>query len=613
MSNVRSGFHTFAAEEVVNNILYRRASMYYFLGKIEPWEDNIVPEIPAGEYGDVEARNNLLYMRRTAPSEASLVTKNNVWESGTVYDQWDNTIDMAEKPFYVLTGASEDDDFNVYKCLNNKNGVPSTVKPTGVSLFPFTTADGYIWKYMYNVPSFKRIKFLSPEFLPVQKALTDGFYNKGAIEQVSITNGGSGYSDDQLSSIVITGGGGSGASIIPIISQVTGSIVGTRIVSGGSGFTSAPTLTVIPTDAGSGIYGNPQAVLKAIVFEGSIVKVTIEDPGQNYPVGSDTVIVVTGDGTDASFSPVVIGGTITDVIVDNPGQNYSFIGLQVVSISGDGSGAQLTGVITASDFLSDQPLVEQNAVPGAIYAIKITNPGDNYTSNTTVTILGDGTGATAVPVRNPDNSLARIDVTNYGSGYTWAEVVIYDPNRDVPNSYTNAEAYAILPPDGGHGADAVKELFGGTVCIHTQIKDDLELMLLEQDYRQYGIIANPTILLNNKRATDNTYFVTFEVEFNNVSGVSVDDMIICNNKRYRVVYLDGTIATLQQLSYLYTSINIDDIFYKEATPTIQYTVLGVNEVPVINKYSGDLLYVSNLQPFIPSEEQLIILKTYITL
>lgn len=604
MPHIRNGFHSFITKELVDNVLFQRSNFYYFLGKINPWVGNVVPVDNLNtEQVDMEVRDNIFYIRKVKPTETTIVAKSFSWKSGEIYDHWDHTIEMKGKPFYCITS-----DYNVYKCLNNNNGVVSTVKPTGNSLFPFTTADGYIWKYMYNVPSFKRNKFLSVDVVPVQKSLTDGFYNRGAVEEIVVANGGAGYVDAQQTTISV-GGPGTGAVLIPIVSKQTGAILDVRIQNAGTGYATAPVLTLNSTPQGSGIYGNVSAVLEAVVHSGSIVNVVIKDPGIGYAADTSTTISVVGDGTGAIFSPVVSGGVITDVIVENPGQDYTFLNL---TINGAGTGAILNPVLSVSDFLSDQAAVEQAAERGAIYAIKVTTNGNNYDNNTIVTVTGDGTGCTAVPVI-AGGGVQKITITSPGTGYTYANVVIYNPNREFPNEYINAVAYAILPPEGGHGYDAVKELYGDTIAIYTQLKDDASLTAIAQDYRQYGILANPLSLSDNKRVSNDSYLIMHDVNFNNTTNITLDTILISNNVKYRVVKKAGVNVKLQQLSLIYKPIAVSDVFYYEASPGVQYIVSSIISIPVVNKYSGDLLYAQNLEPFLPSSEQLISFRTYITL
>lgn len=603
MSQIRSEFHSNIALDFIDNIYYERSNFYYYLGKINPWtSDSDVPSTPDKTVAnDVEIRDNMVYIRRISPNEVTLVTKNFTWELGTVYDQWDHTLVMENRPFYCVNS-----DYNVYKCLNNNNGAISTIEPTGTSLLTFETADGYVWKYMYNIPSFKRRKFLSSQFLPVQKALSDGFYSRGAVEQVSIIDGGTGYTSSPQVAIDITGDG-TGAVIIPVISNVTGSIIDIRIENPGENYTYAD-LEVVAV-SGTGLYGNPAAVVKAVVYDGEIVNVTLEDPGTGYPADVSTSIIVQGDGTDASFTPVVSSGTIVGVVVDNPGTGYSYMDLIV---QGTGTGAELQAILGASDFLSDQALVEQSAIDGAIYTIIVTNPGNNYTLNSNVSIVGDGTGCTAELILTPEGTIDKINVLTTGSGYTYADVIITDPNRLLPNDYIDAVAYAICPPIGGHGFNAPKELYANSMCIFTQLKDDDELILLNQDYRQYGILVNPSDLATFKRAKEDIYFITFKITLNNILNINIDDLLICDSVYYRVVGISGMQVELQQLRRIYKDVEVGDIFYKPETPAVQYTVSTVDESPVVDKYSGNLIYITNAEPFIPTEEQLVSIRTYIT-
>lgn len=604
MSTIRPEFHSNLVSLAIDDLLFQRSNFFYFLGKLHPWPNEPIsnpnPENTVAD--DVIIRDNMLYLRRVGSNEVSIVTKRHTWESGAVYTQWDHTQLMQNEPFYVVTSA-----FAVYKCLSNNNGAPSTVEPSGTSVNPFETADGYLWKYMYSVPAFKRRKFLSGDYLPVQKALTDGFYSRGAVEQVVVDDQGSGY--DDITQVVLTVvGDGNGAVLVPVISATTGEFLDVIIEDGGSGYTSA-TISITSL-TGSGIYGNPSAVLKPIVYNGEVIKVTIEDPGQNYPADLSTTILVQGDGEGAQFTPVVVNGQVVDVIVENPGLNYSNITLTVV---GAGEGAQVTGVISVSDFLSDQSVVEQSAVPGAIYAVKVTAAGDNYTENSTVTIEGDGTGATASLILNEEGGVEKVVMDTYGSGYTYANVVITDPNRLLPNDYNNASAYAILPPIDGHGHDAVKELYGDTMAIYSLIQDDDELNLIGQDYRQYGVLVNPTNLFDNKKITTQINFITFTVTVDNVTNIDPDDILVADSVQYRVVDVSDLQVRLQQLSSIYKPISVGDLLVNTNSPSNQYAVVTVDSVPQVNKYSGNLLYSSNSTPFQPADERLISVRTFIKL
>lgn len=676
-NSIRNDFHTDLAATVAKEIFYKRSNYYYFLGKIDPWgfpDNRPTSNQIDSDYENTLVRSNAIYMKKIVPNEISLVTTRYDWEAGSVFDMWDNTKNMKNSKFYCLTV-----DNNVYKCLDNNGGVVSTVKPESKSFTAFRSSDGYVWKYMYTIPSFKRSMFLSLNYLPVQKSLTDSFYNKGSVDAVVINSGGSGYLELQGTTIVVSGAttgsgatgsiavdsvgkitgvtitnGGTaytagvnvkfisstgssakgtativggvvtgvtiltsgfgyasgdvvsftvgGANIIPSVSKVTGTIEKLNIISAGAGYTSPPTLTVV-CDTGTGKYGNATALVHAIIYNGSIVNTYMVDPGKDYRSVAETIISVIGDGTGADFTPVLENGKIVDIVIESYGSGYTYLNLVV---TGSGTGADLSAIIAASDFISEQSIIEQTAIPGAIYSIPVIDGGENYTTNTQISIVGDGTGCTATPVIE-NGSLKNIFVETFGSGYTYAYINIVDNSRNTNNNPNNASAYAIFPPINGHGYDAVSELYGSTLSINSSLRRDIELNTITQDYRQFGIIKNPKDIITGKSLTVSSSMLTFSVVFSNTTNLTVDEVLVKNGTKYRVVYISGNVVYLQQLGIKYTE-PIGSM-YAEKENTRTYNAISISKYPTANKYSGDLLYVSAEQPFLFTAEQGIIIKT----
>lgn len=688
MPTIRSEFHNSLASQYLDNIQYERINLFYFLGKINQWDDesSAPPEPLTSCYEDTTIRDNILYIRKVTTNDVSLVIPNIKWQSGTVYDRWDHTIDMSDKQFYVVTT-----DFNIYKCLDNNLGVASTSMPSSTSLYPFTTSDGYIWKYMYNIPLIKRRKFFSFDYIPVQKALSDSFYSKGTIEDVVIKNGGSSYTSTPLTTIVvpppsgsgttaeisltinsngsvngisIVGGGsgylyppkvtipdpisgitakisltinggivnggtidiaGSGYTIAPVpkveapritaeirayVNPSTKEIDSVAIINEGAGYSSSPTLVVVDsTGLASGKYNsNTSAKMVAYLYKGRIDTVAITDPGTNYSGDSSTTISVIGDGTGAQFYPKIEDGIITGIIIGNSGIGYSYID---INVEGDGTGAILQGIIGSSDFISDQSQVEQTSIPGAIYCINVSTSGTEYTETTMVDITGDGTGATAHAVV-VDGAITQVIMDSYGVGYTYANVSFSDINRLNVGTEIDAIAYAILPPLNGHGFDAVTELFANTLAISVLIKDDYELNIINQDYRQFGLLLNPKDIESRRLILDTKSFATFNISVSNVENLYVDDILTNNNKSYRVVDINLDTIIVQQLSSIYTI--PEGIFTKDNGITVTpYTILDVLSSPAFDKYSGKLMYVNNSTPLVPSATQSFIIRTYLTI
>lgn len=84
---------------------------------------------------------------------------------------------------------------------------------------------------------------------------------------------------------------------------------------------------------------------------------------------------------------------------------------------------------------------------GGIESISITNPGFSYLVAPTVTIIGNGSGATAEAVINNDGSLSAINVLTPGSGYTDALVKITAQSYDT----TGQSGAAIANLEGKYG------------------------------------------------------------------------------------------------------------------------------------------------------------------
>lgn len=75
---------------------------------------------------------------------------------------------------------------------------------------------------------------------------------------------------------------------------------------------------------------------------------------------------------------------------------------------------------------------------GGVESISITNPGYSYTTTPTVTIKGDGTGATAYAVLSGSGTIREIVVTEPGSNYTSAIAVITPAEGDTTGQGGNA-------------------------------------------------------------------------------------------------------------------------------------------------------------------------------
>jgi len=166
--------------------------MYLYIGGTSPFTDDFTPPTPTNSTANIEfiPWRDSIAAKRIQPTDVVHVIDRYNWATSTVYTQYDDLdTDLLDDNYYVLT-----DDFHVYKCLFNNNGGPSTVKPTGTSTSTFATADGYIWKYMYTISTSDALKFLTNDYMSVRTSVPvrDSAIS-GAIDVIQVTSGGSGY------------------------------------------------------------------------------------------------------------------------------------------------------------------------------------------------------------------------------------------------------------------------------------------------------------------------------------------------------------------------------------------------------------------------------------
>ena len=216
--------------------------MYLFIGKNTAFPDDNNPPTPVNSTANVEYTpwRDMYAAKRITTADVTHAVPRHDWTSGTVYTYYDDTdTNLIESDsFYVIT-----EDYNVYKCLWNAGGAASTTKPTGVSTSPFTSADGYIWKYMYTVTTAKALKFLTNDYIPVQQLESDTGEDQwdvqaaavdGGIHVVRVTAGGSAYGS--APAVTITGDG-TGATANSTITA--GVVTAVTITAAGTGYTRA--------------------------------------------------------------------------------------------------------------------------------------------------------------------------------------------------------------------------------------------------------------------------------------------------------------------------------------------------------------------------------------
>lgn len=320
-------------------------SLYAFVGKVDSWEDDEAPPAP---------QQNQAYVKQTFKNMfgAKMVTAKNIspvvpridWTTGTVYDVYRDTTDMftydtagiITKRFYVRNSLDQ-----IFKCLWNKNGAPSTVEPvlspgTTNASVPLNLSDGYKWIYIATIEKGLKENFFDDNWMPVpigtntpNPLVTAGF---GSIDAINVVNGGSGFSDGTATTIVTVSGDGDGN--VSAYAVVTGNTIQDIVITNpGSGYTYA-SVNVAPqvgyTGSGANTYavispigGNSYDPLSELGCNHVIVSFELND-GENGAIATDVQFRQVG----LLVNPVLQdGSTPTAAAYNTAYQGYTSFGL----------------------------------------------------------------------------------------------------------------------------------------------------------------------------------------------------------------------------------------------------------------------------------------------
>jgi hypothetical protein len=284
--------------------------------------------------------------------------------------------------------------------------------------------------------------------------------------------------------VVITGGGGSGATATAqIAASPSDGIASVVLTSGGSGYTSPPTITISPSGA----------TFQAVIASSAVTGVNVNPTGSNYCYTSTPTVNFTGgnpvnnNNATAAASLNASAGCITSAVPNGNcnkttgGQPYTIVSggplgsgsgftgtvtfknnhsAQSVIITGVGTGYQAgNSTLTIKDNQGNNCSVTANFSTGSQLSSVSVSSGGNYMTQPAVTLGGTAPAAPASPILpaltalpNPwptaASSVTTVNITSVGSGYT--------PGTQYPLTFTGG---------GGSGA-AGYAIGGGTYVVN---------------------------------------------------------------------------------------------------------------------------------------------------
>lgn len=256
-----------------------------------------------------------LFGKRINDGDVYPTIRNIPWVSGLIYDQYDDSLDMNGKNFYtvVYPDASNTGKYLIFKCLYNNQNSPSSVAPFFQEDIPnqiYTLADGYVWKFMYDLETDDFDQYISYGYIPVIKYANTTFIDTQSISHIEVTNPVTNFGYEAVTGTVISVNNEEVLTTGPDLNSLENYYRGQYMYLTISGVSNVYEILSYSynqlTARGTFTLKNKDAlVVEAATF--SIVP----------------RIDIKGNGFNAVAVPIISNGRITKVNILNPGYGYS--------------------------------------------------------------------------------------------------------------------------------------------------------------------------------------------------------------------------------------------------------------------------------------------------
>lgn len=528
---ITTNFETHNAKQFVESFDEAANSIYYVtLGKHISWPVDNTPPDPGASIDDsfYQVYRDMIYGKQIIKStDIKHMIENNAWVSGTVYAQFDNTVDLRGKKFFAVV-QEDGGDYSVFKCLFNNKGAQSTDRPqldetSADDDVYITTGDKYQWKYMFSIPEATYNKFATSDKVPIiEDANVTQNAVSGAIDVVDVISGGSRYFS--VANGVVKVAAVAGNTRIIELESLTGANLAITTANG--------TFEIEKIDlVGKHANGDPNTannVANGIVLEANSTFLRVTDIKGNF-FGETTNVFVVG-ATSNAYGTI---GSITSSTSSLSANTDFYKGSTFYVTAGAGAGQAKT----ISEYIvtgSARRIIIPSAFSTSIDSTSI------FEITPRVTISGDGSGAEGRAIVNTSTfAIDTIEITNRGSGYSYATALVLgntgitDANGDTQQA-NNANVVPIIGPKGGHGSDPINELFGDTVGISVDFANNQgDQMPAVNDFRQVSILKDP--LFSNVVITLANTLTTAGVEGQGTSFTDGETLIQSTGGAYGIV------------------------------------------------------------------------------
>jgi hypothetical protein len=373
---------------------------------------------------------------------------------------------------------------------------------------------------------------------------------------------------------------------------------------------------------------------------------------QFIPVKNATAENSVENGRQLAVQNSAVNGAIHIVETTDGGVNYDSF------VNGSVESASTTTIKLIADPLNHPSVVEGMYTGDSVYISsgtgvgqlrRIINYDDNRTltvnspftvvANTdssviispTVTIIGDGVGAQAYSSVTTD-SISSINMLDVGTGYTRGQALITSNTEHG----TGATGKCIISPQGGHGSNPIRELYGDKVMLNVQIHGSEGVSAngngyipSNTEFRTISVLKDPTLRCdsnNNFTVTQNVANTTNSpptlrlCSRLDISYKQMDNDIVVNplqesdtitNKRVLDLALSGSLEFVTQLGGTALEAAALTNALQAANANI-VLIHNVTENGVVADASHHIMYINSVESFgnyVPFSTNDIILKS----
>jgi phage tail sheath protein FI len=247
----------------------------------------------------------------------------------------------------------------------------------------------------------------------------------------------------------------------------SGGVATITVGNAGSGYTSVPSVSIgAPQDA-----GGTQATATASISGGGVTGATVSAGGSGYTSATITISAPNlPSGTQATATATIVGGAITGIVIGTAGTGYT--SAPTVSISGNGTGATVGSVTISSS---------------TVTGITITNAGSGYTSAPTITISAPPTGTNATATSTISTAGVKINnAEDYLAGFANGAGVFGEWAARYPGALGNSITVS-MADNQSFAAWAYKGEFDTAPSTSTYVSslagsnDELHVVVIDKD------------------------------------------------------------------------------------------------------------------------------------